>query len=370
MATYTTNYNLYKPDATDSLSDFREGFNNNMDEIDAHLGGGGSKHTIVDENGQAMPNRTYLEFTGGVQVTDDAGNNKTVVNIQGGGGGSSSLAGLTDVDLTAPTDGQVLSYDGNNSKWVNGAAVFFSEYASEVYSNTEREVGCWIDGKPLYQKTISFLNQALVLGDNFLNLGISDIESVVHCKAYITNSAHTTIRPINSWGQNAGAQILYVITPSSGTFDIVTASAWTSPNIYITLLYTKTTDAPGSGKLVPSAMPAVHYSTSEQIIGTWIDGKPLYEKTIEYNCSNVSTVQTAYAIPSTHVVKTVCDAYFENSTGGLSQQFRYTWYKDHFWSYIVNNSGHVISVHRETTDGNWQSGVKFVAVIRYTKTTD
>lgn len=37
----------------------------------------------------------------------------------GGGGGSSTLAGLSDVDITTPTDGQVLSYDSVNQEWVN-----------------------------------------------------------------------------------------------------------------------------------------------------------------------------------------------------------------------------------------------------------
>lgn len=150
------------------------------------------------------------------------------------GGGASSLVGLTDVDISSPSDGQVLVYDANSSKWKNGGR--------EIYSETEQIVGTWIDSKPIYKKTVKFLNQALVGGDNNLNLGISNIDSVVECKAYITNSAHTTIRPINSWGGTAGSQLLYIITPSSGTFDIVTQTAWSSPNIYITLFYTKTTD--------------------------------------------------------------------------------------------------------------------------------
>lgn len=41
MATYTTNYNLYKPESTDDFGDFRSEFDNNMDIIDANLGGGG-----------------------------------------------------------------------------------------------------------------------------------------------------------------------------------------------------------------------------------------------------------------------------------------------------------------------------------------
>lgn len=37
----------------------------------------------------------------------------------GGGGGSSTLAGLTDVDLDNLADGQILVWDDTNSKWVN-----------------------------------------------------------------------------------------------------------------------------------------------------------------------------------------------------------------------------------------------------------
>ena len=39
----------------------------------------------------------------------------------GGGGGSSTLSGLTDVDISNPADGQTLVYDAASSKWVNGS---------------------------------------------------------------------------------------------------------------------------------------------------------------------------------------------------------------------------------------------------------
>lgn len=39
----------------------------------------------------------------------------------GGGGGSSTLAGLTDTDISSPTNGQVLKYNSTSSKWVNAA---------------------------------------------------------------------------------------------------------------------------------------------------------------------------------------------------------------------------------------------------------
>jgi hypothetical protein len=46
--------------------------------------------------------------------------------------------------------------------------------------------------------------------------------------------------------------------------------------------YTKTTDAPGSGTWTPQGVPAVHYSTDEKVVGTWIDGSTIYEITDEF----------------------------------------------------------------------------------------
>ena len=40
---------------------------------------------------------------------------------QGGGGGSSTLAGLNDVNISSPTDGQALVFDNATQKWVNRA---------------------------------------------------------------------------------------------------------------------------------------------------------------------------------------------------------------------------------------------------------
>lgn len=209
MATYTTNYNLIKPDATDPLGDFRSDYNSNLDTIDANLGGGGGSggHTIIDPNGSDMTQRTGLQFTGACSVSDDSVNDKTVVNITGGG--SSSLAGLSDVNLTTPTDGQVLTYDNANSEWVNanpsggGDSVSWNQiqasgtqiaeieingvttnvYApsggggggSVNYSLTEQVVGTWIDSKPVYQKTLvgsNALSAHMVFAHGISNLGV------------------------------------------------------------------------------------------------------------------------------------------------------------------------------------------------------
>ena len=41
------------------------------------------------------------------------------MSFGGGGGGSSSIQGATDVFLSSPSNGQVLSYNSGTLKWVN-----------------------------------------------------------------------------------------------------------------------------------------------------------------------------------------------------------------------------------------------------------
>lgn len=42
------------------------------------------------------------------------------VKSAGGGGGSSTLAGLSDVNISNPTDGQTLVFNATSGKWENG----------------------------------------------------------------------------------------------------------------------------------------------------------------------------------------------------------------------------------------------------------
>lgn len=54
----------------------------------------------------------------------------------------------------------------------------------------------------------------------------------------------------------------------------------THQNAYVTIQYTKTTDAPGSGKWTTMGASTVHYDDAERIIGTWF-GETMYQKVID-----------------------------------------------------------------------------------------
>lgn len=154
-------------------------------------------------------------------------------------------------------------------------------YLPTIYSEEERQIGVWTDGKPLYQKTITVNSVSLPATDGVDVLlsayGINDVEKIIDIKG-----RDETVNAYIPYLSQSG-NTLYLITISSDNPLKLRISrnggAISNQTFVITVQYTKTTDTAGSGDWTPSGVPAVHYSTSEHVIGTWIDGKPLYEKT-------------------------------------------------------------------------------------------
>ena len=99
-------------------------WNSTLQRFEPGSGGTGGGHTIEDE-GTPLTQRTNLNFVGaGVTVTDDAGNDATVVTIDGGGGTvnayaetptglvNSSNTSYTLANTPADTDGVLVLLDG------------------------------------------------------------------------------------------------------------------------------------------------------------------------------------------------------------------------------------------------------------------
>lgn len=68
-------------------------------------------HDIVDKVGNVMTTRDNLQFVGAVSVTDDATNNKTIVNVTGGGGGGGGHT-IEDTDATTMPQEENLQFVG------------------------------------------------------------------------------------------------------------------------------------------------------------------------------------------------------------------------------------------------------------------
>lgn len=245
-----------------------------------------------------------------------------------------------------------------------------NQFPPLIYSDEEREIGVWRDGRPLYQKSFNITDN---IGASFtVNHNISNLDYIIDAEGSVLyNSSDKYAEPLSpgnevtiGWG-NAIADI------SRTTFSIFIGSARASSvgvvAVNVTLRYVKTTDTPGSGTWTTDGTYAHHYSTSEKVIGTWIDGKPLYEKVVEKTCSFTtqsdisgviygSDISLATEIPNIDMAWFIKDkSYYivNNSTRG----FYNGWYE--------NNSG---TFYIQTLYSRSNVACKFV--IQYTKTTD
>lgn len=192
-----------------------------------------------------------------------------------------------------------------NNRSYSGGKLLMSP---ECYSTEEREVGCWTDGKPLYQKTyrdVSLVNDV----DNVIDASFGTTKTLITKDVEFTGVSNTKTA-FNSTVQdtllvdNNGVLKYYIF--KSGTW-------WNNLNSAdITVWYTKTTDTAGSGIWTPLGVPAVHYSTSEHVVGTWTDGSTLYEKTMSFTpsygtswasynhgISNIDTIVSIHAVLAT-----------------------------------------------------------------------
>lgn len=154
-------------------------------------------------------------------------------------------------------------------------------YLPVIYSEQEHEIGVWTDGKPLYQKSYIFgnVNQTgdFLLGSTGLsNVQIKGINSVY---STVDQTVTNAISSSDGYVANDDKQRVYILNNTDIRAMLGNSYPVKPINIYVTLQYTKTTDTPGSGTWTPDGEYAHHYSTSEKIVGTWIDGSTLYERT-------------------------------------------------------------------------------------------
>ena len=231
---------------------------------------------------------------------------------------------------------------------------------ANIYDTTERMVGRWIDGKPLYQKSFSGKTPS---SDTIIYTG-AEGDNIVNISGFV-DSADINYYDTGNW---------YVRT-WRGTANTVymRAAGFTNKDYTITIQYTKTTDT--SIEIGTEN----DYSTDEMIIGTWIDGKPVYQKSFDITETTIHGAN-AFEITLLSNVDFMISQNFMFMDEGLPNgkpipkacwvaQDGYTheasgyWYASYFY---INPTTHDLKMRR---DGN--SGILHLCgTIQYTKTTD
>ncbi len=215
---------------------------------------------------------------------------------------------------------------------------------SDLYSTDEKIIGSWTDGKPVYQRTLTGLSVSATAGDWItLPFTIPNCDFIVDAKIYRGEfKAMLTVKTIQQT-LNYGIQFIVDETRS----DIHT----------VTLQYTKTTDQAikvGTGN---------DYSTDEQIIGTWIDGKPLYQKTLDLG-TNFAIEDVNEVTIGTYTTINVCvysAFYMMDTTNNYNIYLPAT-------SYINKSNGSLQAIALQKWAGTSYRHVYYT--VQYTKTTD
>ena len=244
--------NIYNP----NTMPFSTGLwgNSNDKKVFANSGGkyvvipiqGGTTITISKESNAIYYATTSAYPASGVDLLDNWAGSETInkVTIATNQNANYLFLGLySTTKLMVEYNSTATEYEEYIEKKINVDGVEFLDVekanAQQNYSTTEQVIGTWIDGKPLYRKTINFG----VLPNNTtkdVNHSISNLERVIALYGTTDNgTTHLTIPYIATIGLN------YSITLNCNKTSVtaVTGSDRTAyTNTYIVIEYTKTTD--------------------------------------------------------------------------------------------------------------------------------
>lgn len=252
-------------------------------------GGGGSSQTIADVlwSGTATPSTTGTDITLSHAISDY---DFIVFTVNQSGSAYDSVVVIAVNELTVGESYIETGYGGSqmdvffdytSDTTINiksSASAYLTTYtkitglkfcgtlAPMIYSTEEREVGVWVDDKPLYQKSY-LLSTPIEISSGGVDVSsyidnYQDIECFVRGQASYTDTAYPK--------QGADIWIGY----DSSTLKVYCSEGcWAN---VITLLYTKTSDVAGSGSYGSLGVPMEHYDDTERVVGTWF-GETLYK---------------------------------------------------------------------------------------------
>lgn len=264
----------------------------------------------------------------------------------GGGGGNADVVHLTQAEYDALPDSKLTDDKVYMLEDVNGDG---SQFQPVIYSEDEREIGVWTDGKPLYEKVFIASSPISISGGGWIATSFAiNSENIVSA---------TLIDPN---GNTSGELPVANINGYINIYPSFSANVKT-----IILQYTKTTDTAGSGTWTPQGVPAVHYSTDEKVVGTWIDGKTLYEKTFSF----IPTDNSFYIdVTSLNIDKII------DSNGSIFQSYGnvvplpYGTNSSDFAIAYYDSNSKKLKISEASGQDNYNLNVQWIVTWKYTKT--
>lgn len=183
----------------------------------------------VDNNGTAVATGVAtLNFVNATSIT--ASDDDVTITLPSGDGGSSTLADLSDVDVSTPADDNVLIYHTGSSKWENGSlatVAFTGEYSSlsgapTIPGNSSFDLaslgdvsvttGSGVDGYSLtWNNTAGKFELTDISGG-----GGGGSSLTVSNNGTVVDSAATTLNFVNATSITTSSHDVTITLPSSG----------------------------------------------------------------------------------------------------------------------------------------------------------
>lgn len=248
MATYTTNYNLEKPDASDDFGDFRASYNSNMDIIDQNLGGGGGggdtvSWTQIQATGEKIAEITIngtttdvlIPFEAKIIVTTTTG--LTVTATKGGTTYTATETSTGVYEVTVDSKGTWTVTDGTNTTTVSVTAQTTYNVAFVVIPDGSTvtptdDIQTWLNCANIWDK--SYTTLAEVLADTTtLSALISSNNAVDYLVRSTTWAIRTGLVPTMTSnttpsGAVSGSSIYSSAYDYYKAFDVNSSTCWNS----------------------------------------------------------------------------------------------------------------------------------------------
>lgn len=206
-------------------------------------------------------NLSFSEPLPNLYIRVGIANGKTITNgdfkpMLSFDGGEYAPYAMTNEQLT---NAVVTTFTGTTAEWnaltsaqksaytiVNLTDDFVYSRLSDIYSTDERVVGVWIDGKPLYQKTIDCGIGPAPATNKTVQVNAANVDKVIYVDGIATKSTTANPLPFLHNSDYGYVTQLDVRNITETKFDISiyngTLMNLTTYNIYVTVRYTKTTD--------------------------------------------------------------------------------------------------------------------------------
>ena len=221
---------------------------------------------------------------------------------------------------------------------------------ADLYSTDEKLIGRWIDGKPLYQKVILLNNTVEIPYNSWYDIGTKPDNIDILISAYgIVGFGYSS-------GNSNGCVPLVANAESPNNIRVQVCRNGSPFDVNMILIrYTKTTDS------AVEIGSDTDYSTTEKIVGTWIDGKPIWQKSVSGTLSSSTSWTNLFAVANLDNL-IGCSGCLTLPEGN---KIEIPWSTIDYYVALQYYNGYIRYL---TTGGSWINNSPCTVTIQYTKT--